>query len=235
MLSFELISSVASFGRFRELRSIATTSRDCKRRADYAYGDKCTQSSLWEAEFKIKHPVLHSDIASGPHAQRGNTWRSRLRRVNELARTKIKSFQYVNLSNALPAKPIPSGFTIVDVVLHNHPVHGFRVKFGQVNIRGLRSTAVCGYHQSKKANSISSAENSLGPLTGSEGYALLVYSIDGSPVSKYYSLCELVRNSSDFEELTMFRLIRIPTRELIHRRLPPGSYFHDRGSLVCHV
>ena len=164
----------------------------------------CIDSKVWELEFKARDPDLHACISACGDER--NNWRERVRRIVDTS--KMFSRQ----------APVP-GFASVDVVLHNHPSHGF-----QVNI-GVEQDAVVVYSLRKEAGVQSSSEIFLGPLglpfnddptnVTSALTTLYLVSIDGVEVSTLSGPEELIRvvRGSGSGELSHWRFVCLPSND----------------------
>ena len=162
---------------------------------DFRTATTCIDSKVWELEFKARDPALHACISACSDDRA--SWRERVRRIVDTA--KVFNRQ----------APVPE-FATVDVVLHNHPSHGFQVNLGVVQ------DAVVAYSLRRQAGVVSSSELVLGslglpfdddPKVLAAGMALILVSVDGVKVSDRHDFEEVIRAIKGSGELSHWRFI----------------------------
>eukprot|EP00614_Pseudopedinella_elastica_P032533 CAMPEP_0172617386 /NCGR_PEP_ID=MMETSP1068-20121228/70219_1 /TAXON_ID=35684 /ORGANISM="Pseudopedinella elastica, Strain CCMP716" /LENGTH=259 /DNA_ID=CAMNT_0013423137 /DNA_START=48 /DNA_END=827 /DNA_ORIENTATION=+ len=164
----------------------------------------CIDSKAWELEFKARDPDLHACISACGDER--NSWRERVRRI-------------VDTTKMFSEQALVPGFASVDVVLHNHPSHGFQVNIGVDLVRD----AVVVHSLRKEAGVQSSSEIFLGPLgapfnddpTKAEPAFTTLYlvSIDGVEVSTLSGPEELIRVVRGSGELSHWRFVFLPSND----------------------
>ena len=169
---------------------------------DFRTATTCIDSKVWELEFEARDPALHACISACGDDRA--SWRERVRRIEDIA----KGFNR--------QAPVPE-FASVDVVLHNHPSHGFQVNVGVVE------GAVVAYSLRKQAGVVSSSELVLGSLglpfdddlkALPAGMAFILVSVDGVKVSDLHDGEEVIRAIKGSGELSHWRFICLASDDI---------------------
>jgi len=200
----------------RDLKALSTVSRSTKMCCDQIADDE--NALLWQSEFCARDPILYGCFIRSRDSR--TSWLNRLLRLTHINRD-VASHQCLDSVTR-------SSDVFVDVVLYNHPIHGFLVNVGELH----RSVVIYGIRRPPSARSVdqTSTEHHEQELSSAEAYLapfklpmfaagapaplnppardlLVLHSINSTPVSTYTSFDDLIGSIKSADEMCLWRLI----------------------------
>lgn len=199
-----------SLGSIQDVRVIGSVSRDFHLAVTSV--TRNANAPLWENEFRNIDPVLYQSYVTSKDQR--SSWQKRLEKLLQLRTEGLVDVS----SHACPldANKDRSTSQMCDVILHNHPDHGFLVNVGgtrtSVVIYGVRLSPTPGNVSSSVKfvhhfNTPSFAAGAMVPLGPSSDNLLVLHSLDGMPVSAHRDFDEVVSTIKSSGELCRWRFL----------------------------